>query len=604
MTALPEHIGRYQILGLLGTGGMAEILLARVNGPSGFERPVVIKRILPHLAREQRFRDMFLDEARIVAGIRHQNVVNVHELGQEGNDLYLVMEYLEGESASTLARRLASNRKLLNFGLCAHLMAEIAAGLHAAHQLEGPDGESQGLVHRDVSPANVFLTYTGGVKMIDFGIAVAADRVSRTEAGQVKGKYAYMSPEQCMGVQLDRRSDVFSMGIVLYELSTCRRLFKRQSDMLTLQAICHEEVIPPSQLVPEYPPELERVCLKALSKALDQRYQSAQEMRRDLIEVSRQLNGSKIPEESLAKVMRRLFPDRIEEKRALLTKLRAGERVAELPAADVDEQIEIESVQAGILPNLSMLHSVTMAASSPLRASTGTGTGSASQPSLTSLPGSADAVSYSVVAGAEGTGSISRSDLRPSPRAPSEPSIDLQPGLRPYRKALWAGGLLAAAFVLVGTMAITTMSERRADADVQARETRQVEFTVATAPEGAEVLWGGELKGKSPVSFKVDRSMVRNQLELRLEGYESIRERLVPDRDQRLRLVLPALPEPEPEPVAEVAAPAPKPAPRRRPVVRTPRPAPKPAPTPQPVAEKKRPAKEEKKAENPYARFN
>ncbi len=249
MEQLPEQIGRYQILGLLGTGGMAEILLARLSGPSGFERPVVIKRILPHLAREKRFRDMFTDEARIVAGIRHQNVVHVNELGLEGDELYMVMEYLEGESAASLARRLASSRKLLNFGLCAHIMAEMAAGLHAAHEMRHPDGTPQNLVHRDVSPANVFVTYAGEAKILDFGIAVAADRVSRTEAGQVKGKYAYMSPEQCQGAQLDRRSDIFSMGTVLYEVSTCRRLFKRASDMLTLQAICGEDVVPPRKLV-------------------------------------------------------------------------------------------------------------------------------------------------------------------------------------------------------------------------------------------------------------------------------------------------------------------------------------------------------------------
>ena len=344
LSNFPPQIGRYQMLGLLGTGGMAEVLLARLVGPSGFQRPVVIKRILPHLAREQHFRDMFLDEARIVAGINHQNVVHVHELCQEDGELFMVMEYLEGESAAGLARRLSTKRKLLSFGLAAHVVAEVSNGLHAAHNLRDTEGRPQNLVHRDVSPANIFVSYDGGVKMLDFGIAVAADRVSRTEAGQVKGKYAYMSPEQCKGKALDRRSDVFSLGTVLYEISTCRRLFKRDSDMLTLQAVCSEEVLPPSQLVTNYPPALEAVVLTALQKNKEDRYQSALELRRDLLEVSRQLNEGRIPEESLARVMHKLFEERIEQKRSLLSRIQAGSEVTSVPLAEADASIELPAV--------------------------------------------------------------------------------------------------------------------------------------------------------------------------------------------------------------------------------------------------------------------
>ena len=182
MENLPERIGRYQILGLLGTGGMAEILLARLSGPSGFERPVVIKRILPHLSREQRFRDMFLDEARLVAGIHHPNVVQVNELGREAGELYLSYGISRGESTSSLIRHLAKDRKILNYGLCAHVIAESAAGLHAAHELRDSSGGLRNLVHRDVSPANIFMTYAGEVKVLDFGIAVASDRLSKNRS--------------------------------------------------------------------------------------------------------------------------------------------------------------------------------------------------------------------------------------------------------------------------------------------------------------------------------------------------------------------------------------------------------------------------------------
>src|SRR5207248_2266204 len=156
-----------------------------------------------HLAREKAFVEMFLDEARIVARIRHPNVVQVQELAQENDDLYLVMEYLEGESLAGLMRRLSMTKRLLSYELCAHIVAEVCTGLHAAHELTDEAGNRMQLVHRDVSPANIFVTYDGKVKILDFGIATASDRIARTQAGQVKGKYPYMSPEQCRGHGVD-----------------------------------------------------------------------------------------------------------------------------------------------------------------------------------------------------------------------------------------------------------------------------------------------------------------------------------------------------------------------------------------------------------------
>lgn len=364
MANLPNYIGRYEILGPLGSGGMAEILLGRLRGPGRFERPVVIKRILPHLAHEKRFLNMFRDEAQIVAGIRHQNVVHVQEFGEEDNQLFLVLEYLEGENTSSLARRLSSHRKLLKFGLCAYLVAEAAAGLHAAHEITDVYGVPKGLVHRDVSPANVFVTYSGEVKVLDFGIAITEDRDTKTDVGQVKGKYAYMSPEQCMGKDLDRRSDIFSLGIVLYELSTCRRLFKRKSDLYTLQAICNENAPSPQKIVPEYPPALARICLKALSKSPRDRYATALDMRRDLLAVANQLNGDKLPEVSLGKVMRRLFEDRLKEKRQMLVRLQEGKIVDDIPSneeasfndeGDASPAAEISSSHLDAVPSPAVL---------------------------------------------------------------------------------------------------------------------------------------------------------------------------------------------------------------------------------------------------------
>jgi serine/threonine-protein kinase len=338
-------LGRYQIIGHLAAGGMAEILLGRLVGPSGFERAVVIKRVLPHLARSRTFVQMFLDEARMVARIRHPNVVHVHELGREGEDLFLVLEYLEGESLGALCRRLWMRDAPLGFDLSARIVADACAGLHAAHEMTDADGVPQHLVHRDVSPQNVFVAYDGSVKLLDFGIATAADRMTRTEPGQLKGKFAYMAPEQCLGEPFDRRIDVFALGVVLYEISTSRRLFQRATEHLTLKAICEEPLVPPSAVVADYPRSLEAVCMRALARRPGDRYPTAAEMRRDLLQFLREHGSHMLPEEALAKLMRSLFDDRIREKSEMLRRVKTGDTVTHLPPADVDTDVDLPTVE-------------------------------------------------------------------------------------------------------------------------------------------------------------------------------------------------------------------------------------------------------------------
>jgi serine/threonine protein kinase len=345
MTGLPARLGRYEILGDLAVGGMAEILLARVVGPSGFERPVVIKRILPHLARQEGFVAMFLDEARIAAAVRHHNVIHVEELQQGDDGLYLVMEYLEGESAAGLMRRLFSRDETLDLGLASYLVAESCAGLHAAHEMTDAEGTVQHVVHRDVSPQNLFVTYDGQVKVLDFGVAKAADRITRTEVGQLKGKFEYMSPEQCSSRPIDRRSDIFALGIVLYELTTGRKLFKRNSPAETVRAICDHGILPPSRLLEDYPAALERICLRALEAAPEDRYPTALEMRRELLAFLRSRAASRElphePGEEMSRLMNAIFADRVAEKREILRRVRSGSKVTHVPAGEIDEGVEI-----------------------------------------------------------------------------------------------------------------------------------------------------------------------------------------------------------------------------------------------------------------------
>jgi eukaryotic-like serine/threonine-protein kinase len=323
---------------------MAEILLGKLLGPGGFERAVVVKRALPHLTRQAEFREMFLDEARIIARIQHPNVVNVSELGQEGHELFMVMEYLAGESVNGFTRRLASRPELRDPTLAAYIIAEAAAGLHAAHELRTDTGELMELVHRDVSPQNVFLTYDGNVKMLDFGIAHFADRQVETQAGQLKGKFSYMSPEQCCSEKLDRRSDVFSLGILLWELLSGSRLFQRNNELLVWKAIVEEPIPLPSEHLgsgmPLIPEQLEAITMKALAREADDRYQTAADLRHDLLVAIQEMKSVRQDREHLASVMRKLFADRISQKEEMLRRVRAGDVNLQVPTAEVDDQVE------------------------------------------------------------------------------------------------------------------------------------------------------------------------------------------------------------------------------------------------------------------------
>jgi serine/threonine-protein kinase len=308
---------------------------------------VVLKRILEHLATRDDFRNMFLDEARIVSRIHHDNVVRVNELGEDDGQLYLVMEYLRGESAAGLMRRLVREGETLPLALAAHIVAEAAAGLHAAHELVDEAGEPLGLVHRDASPQNLFITYDGAVRVLDFGIARAAGRFTETEAGQIKGKFAYMSPEQCRGKGLDRRSDVFTLGAVLYELTTARRLFIRDSDMATMRAVCRDPITPPDELVDGYPPSLAAICMRALERARASRQATAEELAGELRSVTRSLS-ERDPREELAALMRRVFADRVAAKEEMLRRLRAGDDRPDVTEGEVDRAVVIPTVESPV----------------------------------------------------------------------------------------------------------------------------------------------------------------------------------------------------------------------------------------------------------------
>jgi len=272
----------YDVVAKLRVGGMAALYLGRKTGAGGFAKYVAIKVVLEHLAEDPMLVSMFLDEARVSARIEHPNVVHIHELGAEGGAHFLVMEYVAGASLSQLLRAAVKQGRRFAPAFVAHLGMQVAAGLHAAHEVTDDHGAPLHVVHRDVSPKNVLLAYKGYVKLIDFGIAKVRDASQATSAGALKGTLRYMSPEQAEGrANIDRRSDVFSLGIVLWELLTGRPLFRAETDIAALELVRRAVVPPPSQFAP-VPPALEQVVLRMLAPSPSDRYATTAEVQRAL----------------------------------------------------------------------------------------------------------------------------------------------------------------------------------------------------------------------------------------------------------------------------------------------------------------------------------
>jgi serine/threonine protein kinase len=315
--AFPEPFGAYTLLANLGHGGMAEVFLARKSGPGGFSKLVVIKRILPHLAREPEFVQMFLDEARLAARLDHPNVVQLFDMGQEGQTYFLAMEYLGGETTAGVARRAKAINTTLGATFAARIIAEACEGLHYAHEFKDVDGSPMNIVHRDMSPQNIFVTYEGRVKVLDFGVAKAATRLSHTRTGTVKGKISYMSPEQCRGDVLDRRSDVFALGVVLFEMVAGRRMFRDESEFALLKKIGSGDFTRPSQLAEEAPAALLAICDRAMAVDAKDRYATAREMRAAL-DAYLTAAGAEVGPDQLAKKMVELFAADIEFRKQLL----------------------------------------------------------------------------------------------------------------------------------------------------------------------------------------------------------------------------------------------------------------------------------------------
>ena len=303
-----EKLGRYELIERIGVGGMAEVFQARQRGAAGFERSVAIKRILPEIATDPEIVTMLVEEAKLAVQLSHPSIAQVYDLDEDGGAYFIAMEYVDGRSVEALLARYARSGRRLPIPAVCFILTRVADALHHAHFAENSSGRPLGVIHRDVSPQNILLSFGGDVKVIDFGLAKASDRLSQTKQGIVKGKLAYLSPEQAHGRPVDRRTDVFALGICAWEMLTAKRAFKRDTDRDTVLAVRAGRLERIAAHV-EVPAALDLVVMRALSKNRDKRYRTALEFSENLGRFIRTAN-QRFDRGDLRALMREAFPER------------------------------------------------------------------------------------------------------------------------------------------------------------------------------------------------------------------------------------------------------------------------------------------------------
>ena len=342
MSFEPERgsiLGSYELLTRIGRGGMASVWVARGRpSPMEPEQLVAVKAMLPELADNTEFRSMFLDEGQIVRSIEHPNVVHVYEVGERENILYMAMEWVEGDSLHTLIAE-ANKRRPIPPEVAVRMIADTAAGLHAAHELRGWDGQLRKVVHCDVSPHNILIGLDGLVKLVDFGVAGAMNQINTDDEAKIRGKFGYMSPEQAQAKPLDRRSDVFSLGIVLFELTTGYRLFRGRDDRHTLELVTWGKIPRPSQVISKYPSKLEAIVMRALDRDIERRFQTADEFR-DALETYLVSERILVPAAGVKGLLRRVLGTKIDQRRQQIrAAIRALDGAQSVPLLVSDEPI-------------------------------------------------------------------------------------------------------------------------------------------------------------------------------------------------------------------------------------------------------------------------
>jgi serine/threonine-protein kinase len=514
-------LGKYRLLAELGRGGMAEVYLAVAHGPAGFNKLAVLKQITPTLAEDPEFLTMFLDEARLAARLSHPNVVQTNEVGEDAGRYFIAMEYLEGQPLNRVLHRLGRDGGL-PLGMHLRVLVEALAGLHHAHELTDYDGTPLGVVHRDATPHNVFLTYDGQVKVVDFGIAKAMNSSSDTRTGVLKGKVAYMSPEQARGDTVDRRADLFSVGVMIWEALAHRRLWKGMTDVAILHHVVTGEVPKPSDVRPGVPRALEAVCLRALALNPRERFTTALELQASL-EAALDDAGERGSVRDAGKLVGQHFAEERAKIRAIVeTQLRTASALptSEYRALELPVLLEPQATTSGQpSDDPDRQHSVTPSLVGP---------GTGSPPSRTSA-----------------------SAQHPTPHVlPALPMpVELVATRSPRRGLIAVGvtaGVLAGAaglwLAMRGPVAHEGAPVRAPEAAPAAAATpapaRQVAVKIAATPPEARLLLDGKPLAGNPFSAAMTADDRVHELRAEADGYEPRSRELRLDRDLELDLSL------------------------------------------------------------------
>jgi serine/threonine-protein kinase len=500
-------LGKYRLIAELGHGGMAEVYLAVVQGPAGFNKLVVIKQIRPQLATDPEFLSMFLDEARLAARLSHPNVVQTNEVGQEGDRYFIAMEYLEGQPLNRVLHRIGRDGGL-TLPMHLRIIIDMLVGLHHAHELTDFDSTPLNVVHRDVTPHNVFVTYDGQVKVVDFGIAKAMNSSAETRLGVVKGKVAYMAPEQARGERVDRRADIFSAGVMLWEAATGRRLWKGIPDLTVLHRLINGDIPAPRDIDPEVPEGLEKIVMKALALRREDRYSTSVELATALEELLDQIN-----DKSSLREVGKLVAKHFEENRNKIKGI-------------VEQQLKVvkslptTEFQAISLPTLDNPGG---AASGPMSQVDPTATTGETKSSL----GKTSAPEINRAA------TSSPSSLTASTAAMHSGS---QPSAPPKRGGiLGAIALIAAAAVGAGIWFATRTPPGSA---TNTPATGQIEISINVNPPSAKVVLDGKVLDKIPFVGKFDRDGATHMIQADAPGYTSRSRDITFDRDRNIEIAL------------------------------------------------------------------
>ncbi|WP_437967272.1 serine/threonine-protein kinase [Sorangium sp. So ce260] len=559
----PRSLGKYQFIATLGRGGMADVHLAVAVGPAGFSKLQVIKRLRPNIADEPEFRDMLLDEARLAARLNHRNVVQTNEVGLADGEYFIAMEYLDGQPLSRVISRAREQERPLRLAVSLWILGEVLAGLHYAHELVDYDGTPLNVVHRDISPHNIFITYDGQVKIVDFGIALAAHRVVETQAGTLKGKVAYMAPEQAFShsSQIDRRADIFSAGVILWEMLTGRRLWRGLTDPQIISRLMRD--IPDVRSArPDVPFELARICAHALAHAPDRRYSTAADLRAELERYAERF-GEQVTAEQVGELVGELFANERAEIRVIIDR-----QLKQLQDHGPDAGGAELAGRASRLPSLPLRESLDSYPSSEDGAIT------ASSPSAPARPGHRSSPPQATLHAVVRT--------EPAPAAPPEPAP------RRSRLPLVAS---AATIALVGaatlylkvrdsgrqsvrvtappaqsapptpTPAPLPPSAERSPPDAESSAPRAgtdaalLRASIKASPASAKILVDGVELPSNPFDGKLIKDGAAHRIEISAPGHIAQRRMLVFDRDIELEVTLYQTPRaPAPSPTATITA--------------------------------------------------